>query len=331
MSKPVTENALVMAWPGSGLPKTAQFAGHPRREDDEGDDAGDADEADPLAARTVAGRHPGDDDPDEREPDRLVAGQRREPQQRRRAPSEPRIREPRAARIAGDAGHQQARARARAPRTASSSRAGRSGGAAAGRRRVVRPVPSASVRARSARAAPRSAATSAASRQASTGTSAPISTRRDLGGRERRAEQRHRDRGEERRERHPDLEGRSRERQRRRAVAPQRVGDEAAALQQVARDADVVGRVLGLREDDLRREERADDEGDGEDERGPTGPASRRVTSRPPRGRSPDVERIALASGSASPSHAGSRPAVEDRARPPSTLSSRSRTSQRMS
>ena len=53
--------------------------------------------------------------------------------------------------------------------------------------------------------------------------------------------------------------------ERRRLVAPQGIGDEPAALEQVARDADVVGRVLGLREDDLRREDRADDERDDED------------------------------------------------------------------
>ena len=65
--------------------------------------------------------------------------------------------------------------------------------------------------------------------------------------------ERHRDRGQERRQRQPDLERRPREHERRRLVAPQRVGDEAAALDEVARDADVVGRVLGLREDDLAR------------------------------------------------------------------------------
>ena len=53
--------------------------------------------------------------------------------------------------------------------------------------------------------------------------------------------------------------------ERRRLVAPERVGDEAAALDEVARDADVVGRVLGLREDDDRRRDDADDERDGED------------------------------------------------------------------
>ena len=44
--------------------------------------------------------------------------------------------------------------------------------------------------------------------------------------------------------------------ERRRLVAPQGVRDEAATVEQVARDADVVGRVLRLREDDLRREDR---------------------------------------------------------------------------
>ena len=91
--------------------------------------------------------------------------------------------------------------------------------------------------------------------------------------------ERHRDRREERRQRQPDLERRPREDERRRLVAPQRVGHEAAALDQVARDADVVGGVLGLREDDLRRDDGADHERDDEDRRARTSQASRRVTA----------------------------------------------------
>ena len=40
MSWPVTEKALEMAWPGSGLPNTTKFAVRPWREDDERGDGG---------------------------------------------------------------------------------------------------------------------------------------------------------------------------------------------------------------------------------------------------------------------------------------------------
>ena len=38
MSKPVTDSALATAWPGSGLPNTAQSRTRPRQEDEAGDD-----------------------------------------------------------------------------------------------------------------------------------------------------------------------------------------------------------------------------------------------------------------------------------------------------
>ena len=44
MSKPVTENAFETAWPGSGLPKTAQVAERPRGEDDQRHDGARRDE-----------------------------------------------------------------------------------------------------------------------------------------------------------------------------------------------------------------------------------------------------------------------------------------------
>ena len=74
-----------------------------------------------------------------------------------------------------------------------------------------------------------------------------------------------RDRGEQRGERQPDLERRPRELERRRAVAPERVRDEPAALDEVARDADVVRRVLGLGEADDRGRDDAHGERDDED------------------------------------------------------------------
>ena len=73
---------------------------------------------------------------------------------------------------------------------------------------------------------------------------------------------------EERRQGQPDLEGGTREDERRRLVAPQRVGHETAPIDEVARDADVIGGVLGLREDDLGGEPRPDGEGDEEDQTG---------------------------------------------------------------
>ncbi|TMC62286.1 MAG: hypothetical protein E6J17_07010 [Chloroflexi bacterium] len=89
--------------------------------------------------------------------------------------------------------------------------------------------------------------------------------RTHLGGCERRAEHRHGNRGEERRQREPDLEGGARHRERRRLVAPQGITDEAAAVEQVAGDADVVGRVLRLGEDDQRRGSDAHDDRDRDD------------------------------------------------------------------
>ena len=93
----------------------------------------------------------------------------------------------------------------------------------------------------------------------------PDEDRRPLGRRERRAEERHRDRREEGREWQPDLERLARELERRGAVAPQRVRDETAALEQVAGDPDVVGRVLRLGEDDLAGDDDPDHEGHDED------------------------------------------------------------------
>ena len=92
--------------------------------------------------------------------------------------------------------------------------------------------------------------------------------RADLGRRERGAEDGHRDRGEERRQRQPDLERRAREDERWRAVAPQRVGDETTAVEQVPRHAHVVGGVLGRGEDDARGDQGPDDERDDDDDGG---------------------------------------------------------------
>ena len=124
---------------------------------------------------------------------------------------------------------------------------------------------------RGRRAAPRSTATSAASRQASTrgpsrrarGRPGPRASRPRAGSGPAPL-QRDRDRGEEGRQGEPDLEGGPREHQRRRAEAPQGVGHEPAALDEVAGDADVVRGVLGLGEDDDRRRDDADGERDGE-------------------------------------------------------------------
>jgi hypothetical protein len=67
--------------------------------------------------------------------------------------------------------------------------------------------------------------------------------RRPLGRGEGGAEREHREGGEERRQREPDLERRTWELEGWGAVAPDRVAHEAAALHEVAGDADVVGGV----------------------------------------------------------------------------------------
>src|SRR4051794_10589945 len=79
------------------------------------------------------------------------------------------------------------------------------------------------------------------------------------------AEDCHRDSREDRRKGEPDFERRPREDERWGRVAPERVGDEAATLDEVARDADVVGGVLGSWERDGGRGDRPHDHGDRED------------------------------------------------------------------
>ena len=54
MSKPVTDRAFVTAWPGSGLPNTDQSRQRPRREDEDGHDAGHPDQAEARGAVEAA-------------------------------------------------------------------------------------------------------------------------------------------------------------------------------------------------------------------------------------------------------------------------------------
>ena len=117
------------------------------------------------------------------------------------------------------------------------------------RKQATTPVPTPSVRARPTGSFI-SAATSAPRRHASAATTEPTTTDIDLRGAEPvgRAGQRDRDGGEKRGQRQPHFERGPRHDQRRRLVAPQRLADEAVALDEVAGDAGVVGRVLGYGE-----------------------------------------------------------------------------------
>ena len=93
----------------------------PRREHREGDDGNDPDHPQAVAGGPCD-REPDQARPDQRQPDGLVAGQRPEPEQHAQR-KQPRIRQRRAARVTDQPRHEQARRRARSPRTASSSRA----------------------------------------------------------------------------------------------------------------------------------------------------------------------------------------------------------------
>ena len=146
MSKPVTENALVTACPGSGLPKADQLRIRPWREHQRRDEPDHAD--DPQLRRPIdIPCHRDEADPGEREPGGLVAGQRSQPQQHA-DPEQTRVGQSALAWIAQRPGSSAGTRQERGPRRASSSRAAPSGGRAAGRRPRSGPVPSARVRAR---------------------------------------------------------------------------------------------------------------------------------------------------------------------------------------
>ncbi len=78
MSKPVIENALVIAWPGQRAAEDDPVADRPGQEDDQRDQGDRPDE--PGSSPPIQGGDPGrDDQPGETEVDRLVAGQRGQP------------------------------------------------------------------------------------------------------------------------------------------------------------------------------------------------------------------------------------------------------------
>ena len=166
-----------------------QVADRPWREDEHRRDGDGRDEPDPLGARRP-GRGPGQADPDEGQPGRLVAGQRGQPEEHAGA-EQPRVgpARRRAGRAATRAMSRPA-PRASAPNT-TSSRSGRRTGRGAGRRRRSGRCPRAMASRRS-RDTPRSRATSAASRQARTGHDRADDHERQLGRGVGRAEDGHR-------------------------------------------------------------------------------------------------------------------------------------------
>ena len=230
---------------------------HPRGEDQGRHGARADDEAHLPGA-------PPDDGPHQPEPDRLVAGQRGEADEDAQGDHAP-VEDAARSRVAGDPAHQEARAEGE-----DGERHRRVGEGAVQEQREIE---------RGGQARPDREGPGARHGQSAflgdvrgeppgeDGHEGADHDRRDLGGGERGAEDRHRDGVEEGGQREPDLEGRTREDERRRPVAPQGVGDEAPALEEVARDADVVGGVLGLRKDDRRRDERPCGERHGEDGR----------------------------------------------------------------
>ncbi len=258
-------------------PEGRPVADRPGQEDEAGDDRDRPDEAG-AGAPAEAGELPRHDEPGEPEVDRLVSRQGGQADEQPDG-DEPRVEESAAARIAGDAGHEQTR------------RQGEDGERhrRVGERRVEqeRQVD------RGRQPGPDRERLRPAVREPAlggdVGRQPPGQHRHDradddgdpLGRREGHPEQRHRDDREERRQRQPDLERVAREGERRRLVAPQRIRDDAAPFEHVPRDPDVVGGVLRLREDDLGGEDHPHDEGDDEDpERGQRGLAAAHGTLR---------------------------------------------------
>ena len=262
MSKPVTDRALEIAWPGSGLPNTAQSRTAHGANTSEAHDRDDADQPQALR-RGEPRRRQASQAQASGEPDRLVAGQRRGAQQQADR-QQPRVREARAARVAEHAGHQQAgaqgehaeqdrgvrqggveeerqvdgrgEARSRSPASAPGPRGSR---ALARHVRGQAPRQDRQDRARRARDRPARRASRSPAGSARPRPSSAIGIATSSDG-----------------QRQPDLERRAREHQRRRAVAPQRVRDEPAALHEVARHAHVVGacpRASGRRRRRRRR------------------------------------------------------------------------------
>ena len=98
MSKPVTENALATACPGKGLPNAIQSRMAHGRKTSPATTATAGDE--PDAGRPAEGLHaPRHDQPGQADVERLVAGQRGEPDQHAEG-DEPRVGQPAAARVA---------------------------------------------------------------------------------------------------------------------------------------------------------------------------------------------------------------------------------------
>ena len=208
-------------------------ADRPRREQQQGDRGRNGDQGDSSSARAAP---PGEPDPGQGQPGSLVPGQRGqpkddpEPEQSRVADGAPRRR------IGAGAGSSTGSRRGRAWRTASSNRAARRTGSSGRNTTAVRPVPSASVRARP---------TGKRALLGHVGREPPGEDRheradqhrRDLGRVERRSEEGHRRQREQAGQRQPDLERRAWEFERRGLEAPDRVADQAAALDDVAGDA----------------------------------------------------------------------------------------------
>ncbi len=239
-------------------------AGRPRREDDQGDDTGQADEADPFG-RGRRRDPPGDDDPDEGQPGRLVAGQRGQAQAHAQG-DDPRVGQAPATRVGPDAAHQQAgdqRERREGHRRIGQGRVQDEGQVdRAGQPRADGQGPGA-LHAEATLGGDVRGQPPAQDRH-----DRPDQDAGDLGGAEGRPEGGHRRGGEPGREGHPDLEGRAWEDEGRRAVAPQGIADQPTALEQVLGDPDVIRGVLRLGEHDLGREDDPDDEGHGEDQEG---------------------------------------------------------------
>ena len=88
MSKPVTESAFASAWPGSGFPNSSQSRTIHGAKTSDGDERRRPRRGD-LGGAGTPGRTPDHDEPGEADADRLVAGQRGQPDEDAQADQPP--------------------------------------------------------------------------------------------------------------------------------------------------------------------------------------------------------------------------------------------------
>ena len=241
-------------------------AGRPGREDRQADHRGDRDEPEPLAGgRALLRGREDHQDPGDAQPGHLVAGQRGEPEQDAEQ-EQTRIAHASPPRLPRQPRHEQAGAQGEDREQCRRVRQGR----VEDERQIDGRCQPGAQREHPAATGRQPALEGDVGAQAprQDGDERTGDDRHELGGREGWTEQLHRDGGEQRRQWQPHLERRAWHDEGRRLVAPDGVGDQAAPLHEVPRDAEVVRRVLRGREDDKPGRHDAGDQRDKQDREG---------------------------------------------------------------